>query len=207
VTAFLWTKCLVEDWDSGTNDKTRAAFKQLTELLGDPSASAAIIARLEAEFPDFEGILYATSKANIIFRTLMAFNLSRGGTDWAGLVRSSNETQEDHHIFPRDWLSNNRDPDEDKQTWASLRDSVLNRVFVSKKANLEARAQTPPSYLSKATPAQRRSLQIPDSFLASLQIPIKSEAFSAFLRDRYDIIRTDFIDFVRQNLEAPADGK
>jgi len=31
--AFLWTICLVEDWDSSTNDKTRAAFKQLTDLL------------------------------------------------------------------------------------------------------------------------------------------------------------------------------
>src|SRR5258708_2244475 len=42
VIAFLWTICLVEDWDSSTNDKTKAAFKQLTELLADDAAAAVI---------------------------------------------------------------------------------------------------------------------------------------------------------------------
>jgi Protein of unknown function DUF262 len=32
VIAFLWMLCLVEDWDSSTNDKTRAAFKQLDDF-------------------------------------------------------------------------------------------------------------------------------------------------------------------------------
>jgi len=94
----------------------------------------------------------------------------------------------------------NRDPTEDKQLWASLRDSVLNRIFVSKKANAEARAQTPPNYLIKLTVEQRRVLQIPESFLGPLATPIKSDAFSAFLKDRYDLMKIDLIDHVRENL-------
>jgi hypothetical protein len=46
--------------------------------------------------------------------------------------RDTTKTLEDHHLFPRDWLHNNRDQAEEKQLWASLRDSVLNRIFVSK---------------------------------------------------------------------------
>lgn len=204
--AFLWMVCLVEDWDSSTNDKTRAAFRQLGDLLSGHLAPDTIVKKLEEGFPDFEEVRDATSKASLIFRSLMAFNLARGGIDWAGCARSATDTQEDHHIFPQDWLLNNRDQTEDKQTWAAFRDSALNRIFVSRKANLDARAQTPPNYLGKLTSAERRQLQIPESFLGPLETPITGEAFSAFLKDRYDLIRKDFIDYVRQGLSAFTSG-
>jgi hypothetical protein len=76
-----------------------------------------ITKRLADGFPDFDQVRDATSKASLIFRTLMAFNLARTGVDWAGSVRSATDTQEDHHIFPRDWLQNNRDQTKDKQVW------------------------------------------------------------------------------------------
>jgi hypothetical protein len=200
VIAFLWSLCLIEDWDSSTNDKTRAAFKQLGDLLDGRLASQEILGKLDSNFPEFDEVREATSKASIVFRTLMAFNLAKGGVDWCSITRSPTQTQEDHHLFPRDWLSNNRDPNEDKQMWASLRDSVLNRIFVSKQANADARAQTPPNYLKKLTDTERRQLQIPESFLGPLETPIKSEAFSAFLRDRYELMRSDFIQHVRHNI-------
>jgi hypothetical protein len=200
IIAFLWTICLVEDWDSGTNDKTRAAFRQLRDLLDGKTSSDVIIGRLDENFPLFDDVRESTSKASIVYRTLMAFNLSRRGADWAGVVRSPTGTLEDHHLFPRDWLANNRVMDEDKQLWASLRDSVLNRIFVSKEANTLAKAQTPPNYLLKLTPEERRVLQIPQSFLGPLSTPIKSDAFGAYLRDRYDMIKGDFIDYVRQSM-------
>jgi hypothetical protein len=200
VIAFLWTICLVEDWDSSTNDKTRAAFRQLVDLLEGRTLAELIIKNLEAEFPSFDDVRDSSSKASIIYRTLMAFNLSRRGIDWAKIARSSTHSLEDHHLFPRDWLGNNRDTTEDKQLWASLRDSVLNRIFVSKKANDIAKAQTPPNYLTKLTVEERRVLQIPDSFLGPLSIPIRSDAFSAYLKDRFDMIRDDFIDYVRHAL-------
>jgi hypothetical protein len=115
VIAFLWTACLVEDWDSSTNDKTRAAYKQLVDLLDGRVPGEEVVRRIEVGFPDFEEVRDATSKVSIIYRTLMTFNLSRGGIDWTGNTRSSTEPQEDHHLFPRDWLGNNRDPGEDKQ--------------------------------------------------------------------------------------------
>jgi len=200
VVAFSWTICLIEDWDSGTNDKTRAAFRQLTSLLDGRVTAASILKKLEDEFPKFDDVREAASKTSLIFRTMMAFNLARRGVDWTGGTRSATEAPEDHHIFPRDWLGNNRDQTEDKQLWASLRDSVLNRIFVSKKANLEAKAQTPPNYLGKLSPEQRRVLEIPESFLGPLETPIKSEAFMGFLRDTYDLMRGDFIEEVHRKL-------
>jgi hypothetical protein len=71
---------------------------------------------------------------------------------------------------------------------------------VSEKANDEARAQTPPNYLGKVTIEQRRILQIPESFLGPLQTAIKSDAFSRFLKERYDMVREDFVGYVRQHL-------
>ncbi|MGO9238944.1 MAG: DUF262 domain-containing protein [Methylocella sp.] len=198
VIAYLWTQCLIQDWDSSTNDKTRAAFRKLNELLEGRMSGTELVDEIGRGFPEFEDVRDATSKASIVYRTLMAFNLSRWGIDWAGIARSPTETLEDHHLFPRDWLHNNRDQSEEKQLWASLRDSVLNRIFVSKKANADAKAQIPPNYLCKLTAEERRWLQIPESFLGPLATPIKADAFSAFLHGRYDLIRGDFIDHVRK---------
>jgi hypothetical protein len=50
VIAFLWTLCLVEDWDSSTNDKTRAAFRQLTDLLKGELSGEAIVEKIERGF-------------------------------------------------------------------------------------------------------------------------------------------------------------
>jgi len=99
--AFLWMICLAVDWDSGTNDKTRSAFRQLKDLLKGDIGGQTIMQQIQDGFPDFDQVREASSKANIIFRTLMAFNLARGGIDWAGTPRST-ESQEDHHIFPRE---------------------------------------------------------------------------------------------------------
>jgi hypothetical protein len=201
VIGFLWTLCLVEDWDSSTNDKTQTAFRQLRDLMDGKLQGQKIVERIDQGFPQFEDVRDATSKANIIYRTLMAFNLSRRGIDWTGNGRSPDNSMEDHHLFPRDWLANNRDPGEDKQLWASLRDSVLNRIFVSKDANDLAKAQVPPNYLYLLTAQERRVLQIPESFLGPLATPIASDAFAAYLRDRYDLIKEDFIDHVRRSVQ------
>lgn len=198
VIAYLWTLCLVKD--SSTNDKTRAAFRQLRDLLDRKQSGEVIVKEIEQGFPDFDDVRDATSKASIVYRTLMAFNLSRGGIDWAEIARSPAETLEDHHLFPRDWLGNNRDPTEDKQLWASLRDLVLNRIFVSKEANIQAKAQIPPNYLCKLTAKERRKLQIPELFLGPLSTPIKSDAFGTYLRNRYDVIRGDFVGHVRRSM-------
>ena len=200
VVAYLLAACLVEDWDSSTNDKTRFCFRQLGDLLTGKQTKEAVTKRLESSFPAFDELRDATSKASLIYRTFMAFNFARGGVDWAGGKRAEAETKEDHHIFAKDWLNSNRDLNEDKQLWASLRDSVLNRIFVSKDANASVKAQTPPSYLARLTPEDRRVLQIPESFMGPLATPIKSEKFTAFLKDRYDLMKIDFIDYVRQNI-------
>ena len=63
---------------------------QLTELIAGGAGTSAIVvvARLERDFPEFDKVLDATSKASIVFQTFMAFNLSRGGEDWARKRRS-----------------------------------------------------------------------------------------------------------------------
>lgn len=198
--AFLWTACILEDWDSSTNDKTRATFKELQEIVHGRADRDAIAARLRKDFASWEDVRDATSKANITFRTLIAFNLARGGRDWLGQERSTQAAMEDHHIFPKEWLNDNRDNSTDRQLWSALRDSVLNRIFVSKQANLDASAQTPPNYLNKLTQQERRTLQIPESFLGPLPTPIKFQQFADLLRERYEMIRQDFVDYVTQAL-------
>lgn len=56
VIAFLWTICLTVDWDSGTNDKTRAAFRQLRDLLDNESSRDALVKKIQGDFPAFDDV-------------------------------------------------------------------------------------------------------------------------------------------------------
>lgn len=200
VIAFLWAICLTVDWDSSTNEKVKQRYHQLKELLSGTYDANLLYEELEREFPTFEELRDSTTKSSIKFRTFMTFNLARGGADWLNKPRTTSEQMEDHHIFPKDWINNNRNSAEDKAVWNSMRDSVLNRIFVSKPANLEAKAKTPPVYLASMTATERRLLQLPESFTNNLTTPITQEVFSQLLKDRYELIRQDFLDYVKLGL-------
>lgn len=204
VIAFLWTICLTVDWDSSTNEKVKQRFVQLKDLLAGTLDPILLVEELEKEFPTFEELRDSTARSSIKFRTLMTFNLARAGNDWLSNPRTTNIPMEDHHIFPKDWIMNNRSQTEDKATWNNLRDSVLNRIFVSRQANLDAKAKTPPSYLAGMTIQERRVLQLPESFIQPLPSPITQEAFSQLLKDRYDLLRTDFFDHVKTGFSSKA---
>lgn len=88
-----------------------------------------------------------------------------------------------------------------------MRDSVLNRIFVSKPANLEAKAKTPPVYLASMTVTERRLLQLPESFTDNLTTPITQDVFSQLLKDRYELIRQDFLDYVKLGLARSQPAK
>src|SRR3984893_8075294 len=47
VIAYLRSLCLVEDWDSSTNDRTRAAFRELSDLLQGRLSGEAFVGKLE----------------------------------------------------------------------------------------------------------------------------------------------------------------
>jgi hypothetical protein len=79
VVAFIWATCLIEDWDSSTNDKTRSSFRQLGDVVSGKLSKETIVERLDKAFPSYEDLRDASSKASLLYRAFMAFNLARGG--------------------------------------------------------------------------------------------------------------------------------
>jgi hypothetical protein len=84
VVALLWATCLVEDWDSSTNDKTRLWFRSINEIISGKLQKDTIIKRLEADFPTFEDIRDSTSKASLIYRTCMVSAAAPTRDKWGG---------------------------------------------------------------------------------------------------------------------------
>lgn len=197
--ALIWAASITEDWDNSTNDKTRAWFAYFNQILNGSLDGPALLKRLQAKFPTFDEVRDAPT-TSLIYRTLLSFNLSRGGIDWAKCERTTGVDLEDHHIFPKDWLSNNQSPDVNKGDWRTLRDSALNRILVSKTANREAKAKVPPVYLQQISQTERRVLQIPEEFLGPLPTPIPFDHFSAYLCARYELFKSDFLAAVAKGL-------
>ena len=194
----LFAASVIEDWDYGTNEKTRTWYRRINDAMSTPEIAWKIRSELEECFPTFDDVVAGGARKTRPYRTLIAFNLAQGGEDWLGHERLGAEQLEDHHLFPTDWIRNNKSDEPGDDQWRSLSNCVLNRVLVCRKANAEARAQVPPKYLNSMTPASRRKLQIPESFMGPLSTPIQYDHLMEYMRDRYALIRSDMLTQLEQ---------
>ena len=197
----LFAVSQIEDWDFATNEKTKKWHKRMVAALEDADEAYSILANFEEKFPTFEDVIGVSRKGRT-YRILMAYNLSRGGVDWSGEIRDPKTVLEDHHLFPRDWINNNRAQTNSDSEWQALQNSILNRIMVTKDANRTARAQVPPNYLGQIGVEDRRVLQIPDCFLGPLSTPISFHEISGYMEQRYNMVRNDMINEFRQSIQV-----
>lgn len=131
-----------------------------------------------------------TKKGSAIYRGIL--NLinyhSAGLIDWSNTNELSfNHSQlEDHHIFPRKYLTTNYP---DNEEILSLTDSVVNKTLIPKLTNIKIGQKPPSIYLKdlhKKNPQLKRSLQ-------NHVIPVE------LLEGKYD---KDYLIFLRKRAET-----
>jgi hypothetical protein len=124
---------------------------------------------------------------------LMSYVIAQkaSAVDWFTGVRiHGNQALELHHIFPKDVLREKYDLKAESRTI----DQVANLAFLSKKANVKIKSQSPAQYLPS----------IPETRLYSQQVPQQKEywtleRFEDFLRERRSLIANS-INLLLQSL-------
>lgn len=128
---------------------------------------------------------------------LMAYVLARRNQahDWFnGVVIDGNKALELHHIFPKEVLKEKYDLKVDSRTV----DQVANLVFLSKRANLKIRSQSPSIYLPSIAPEYLR-----DQYVSLKTELWNLEKFEAFVLER----RTLLANAINHFLHSLSEGK
>ncbi|RCX18949.1 hypothetical protein DEU47_1134 [Bacillus sp. AG236] len=171
-------------------------------VLGISNEKPTYITRLSTQFMDFQILKDAKEKSKGIFKATLQYVLSRHPFDLQENEKitlypfepftGNNKPLEDHHIIPKDWISNNLSSEMDYV------DSCLNRVYISFEANRGMNgifAQNPHQYLTEISVETIKSLLIPEDLKES-----NIDSLNLFLEKRYNILKNQVIEEVTQLL-------
>ncbi|MDM8561205.1 DUF262 domain-containing protein [Candidatus Parabeggiatoa sp. HSG14] len=117
---------------------------------------------------------------------------AKGLLDWKSTSKLSSKHSklDDHHIFPRGYITTQHKYNKDNQDVLSLVDSVVNRTLIPKITNIKIGKKSPSKYLSelqKDNPKLKHSLEshlIPVELIEGLY----DDEFQDFLKERADKI-------------------
>ncbi|MBY0121468.1 DUF262 domain-containing protein [Bacillus sp. S/N-304-OC-R1] len=148
VTYWYWSSILSQRYSSGTNEviiQDSTILKKVANNQKIPDKS--YFNKMKIQMSSFEDILSLTKKGSAVYKGVLNFInfASKGLMDWNNSSKLNfNSKLEDHHIFPKQYLKENYEDDENS---LSLIDCVANRTLIPKLTNIRIGKKAPSEYL------------------------------------------------------------
>ena len=180
---FYWKTVFTEDLEKDSNSKTKELYLEWIGLREGNHEISTLREKITNGFPSFEDFLQITNTSATRYNAFVTYVFKESTIDWTNNDVKALEKLEDHHIFPTALFRNTitlTDP--------NIKNSVLNRVLVSKGANGNEGAgnRVPSIYLRDFN--NMDAFFIPTEFRDS-PVPNTERAFLDMLRIRYEKVR------------------
>jgi hypothetical protein len=145
---WYWSSVFLERYSSTVETKSRRDYTEFTRRWGGATTTPTVFAEAEARigatgYSVRESASYASSVYSGVF-CLLAIG---GARDWAAAETIELQKLEDHHLFPRNYLTTRGlDSARDK----TIINSIVNRTLISDATNKLISNKAPAEYLSDA---------------------------------------------------------
>ncbi|KZZ86226.1 GmrSD restriction endonuclease domain-containing protein [Bacillus sp. SJS] len=148
ISYWYWSSILSQRYSSGTNEVIIQDATNLSKVArNEKILDKGFFNKVKVQMNGFEDILSFTKKGSAVYKgvlNLLNFT-SKGFIDWNNSSKLSfNSKLEDHHIFPKQYLKENYEDDENA---LSLIDCVANRTLIPKLTNIRIGKKAPSEYL------------------------------------------------------------
>jgi uncharacterized protein with ParB-like and HNH nuclease domain len=183
--AYYWYVLFTEkDLDKDSNSVTKRLYDNWLDfrIENKEKLSNEVKNKLEELFPSFEDVLSVSNSTALLYKAFLTFVFAQSTFDWADINVKDELEIEDHHIFPKQWLNANIN-----NVSNTVKDNILNRVLVSRKANGPNGAGNTAPHIYLRDFKKLDSFLIPNSFLN--EMTSNEENLRAKLRDRYDLLK------------------
>lgn len=198
---WYWSSILSQRYSSGTNEvmvqdstvlKTVAKNKKISDK--------SYFNKIKIQMSSYEDILSLTKKGSAVYKGVLNYLnfISKGLIDWNNSSKMSfNSKLEDHHIFPKQFLKENYNDDENV---LSLIDCVANRTLLPKLTNIRIGKKAPSEYLLEIKKGKNSDLKksLSNHFIPSDLIDgVYDDFFIGFIENRaskiYELIENEAI--------------
>jgi len=158
--------------------------------------------RIRPKIDSYDDLAAINKRQNAIYKGFLNFiGYAHGGlVDWRNGDRLSfNSDVDDHHIFPKKYLSNSSTEDD-----AEITDSILNRALIPKLTNIKIGGQRPSAYLGQLTKSNPNLQSALDNHLipAGIVQGTFDENYLGFLQARgnafADVFNAHLLDLEKQ---------
>jgi hypothetical protein len=158
---WYWSSIFTQRYSTAANTVIIEDALVLAKIARNPNGfDRAFFKRIRPKIDSYEDLAAINKRQNAIYKGFLNFigYIHGGLRDWKnGDLLSFNMDVDDHHIFPKKYLSNL--PTEED---AEVTESVLNRALIPKLTNIKIGGECPSAYLGrleKSNPNLRSSLE------------------------------------------------
>jgi hypothetical protein len=204
---WYWCSIFVQRYSTATNAviiEDAAVLSKIARL--DTGLDDSYRKRIRPAVESYEDLLAINKRQNAIYKGFLNFigYSSDGLVDWRNGDRVSfNSDVDDHHIFPKKYLSTLKSEESEE-----LPDSILNRALIPKLTNIRFSGQKPSVYLQQLEHRNHQLRQhlekhmIPEGLVDGKY----DENYPEFLRNRGDLF-CKRLNKELSDLEAQSSGK
>jgi hypothetical protein len=189
---WYWSSVFRERYAGSVESTIARDFQDFLRATDDPTFEPEAIRDARINIIESEGFtLRSVSRLNSVYRSLMCLVALRGAKDFQADDSIEFHTLEDHHIFPKAYLGQQKG-DNDKPLPNDLVNTILNRTLISAQANRRISKSRPSDYLSKLVPDGRLAEIMDSHFInAGALAAMQADDYETFLRSRERALLTE----------------
>ena len=210
---YYWTVLFTVDIDKDTNGVMKRIYDDWNKLLNnsDNKLKITFYKDIEKEFNEgklsFSSLLKEDNSGSIIYKAIMSFVMAKSTYDWEitvdGTVKGGKNLHEnnidldDHHIIPQNHFNIGIDFNHDKDLKEQYKNTILNRIYISKETNLATKECEPHIYLQNIDSKAMENLFIPSEYKDNSKFPHTIESLENLYKLRYELIKKSILKTVK----------
>ncbi|MEW5986392.1 MAG: DUF262 domain-containing protein [Chloroflexota bacterium] len=150
---WYWASIFANRYSAASNEVIIADSQALSQIArGEKVTTRGYFSRMRPLIASPDDLLSYSKKTSAIYRgvlNLLGYS-SQGLMDWSSEQKiNASMRLEDHHIFPRAYITSGPSLDMDQSEAEQLVDSVVNRTLIPKLLNIQVGKKAPQVYLSE----------------------------------------------------------
>jgi len=151
---WYWASVFRERYAGSVESTIYRDYQDFLRAAKDPAFEPEAIADARINIAENKAYsLRSVSRVNSVYRGVMCLVALRGAKDFQSDDSIEFHTLEDHHIFPKAYLS--RLKDQGQSTASTDMNCVLNRTLISAQTNRRISRSSPSEYIAKLIPKER----------------------------------------------------
>ncbi|MFC2172116.1 DUF262 domain-containing protein [Acidobacteriota bacterium] len=196
---WYWGSAILQRYAGAVESITYRDYTDLTDMFSGKKDHLALFSEIDERIlnnPKFS--IRDTSRVNATYRAVINLIAIQGAKDFQADDSIEFHTLDDHHIFPKKHLSDQKKEDGKPLYKPDDINTVLNKTLIASSTNRRISRRSPSDYLAKLVPKDRMEAIMNTHFIGEKALAaMKDDDYPTFLGARERVILDRLCDYLR----------